>query len=73
MWNLLYIISRAIDGVRPCKKTVKVIEQNVAATTELTKSITTLTDTLTSAKPLSKRATDSMDDESWRQRRSTLR
>lgn len=65
--------ARYLDGMRPCKQTLAVIEENAEATRELSGSISRLTETLTDYRPQKRRATDREDDESWRQRSSVLR
>lgn len=64
--------ARYLDGLRPCRQTMAVIEQNAEATRELSGSISRLTETLTGDRIVRRRATDREGDESWR-RRSTLR
>ena len=73
MGYLIEKVSKFVDGFRPCTKTAVAIEQNVKATTALTESIVSLTDTLSATKVITRRSTDDETDQSWRRRRSGLK
>ena len=59
-----------LDGFRPCKQAVKVMEENLEATRDLNKSIAQLTEVLVGGSGPEKRAGDPEGDTSWHKRRS---